>query len=323
MRRRAVLSGMIGALAAAASPVRASVAEARDLAQTFDQLHALLVLRGDQEVAALHRAGPGLDRAANVKSVSKTLLSLLLGIAIDRGALDGVDARVLPLLGLPAAGDARDTLTVGHLASLRGGLASTSGPGYGAWVSSDDWVRAALDQPLQGRPGGRFIYSTGSTHVLGAALSAATGRSLLDLARDWLGRPLGIDVAPWVRDPQGRYLGGNDMALSPRALGRIGRMVLQGGTWDGRRVVSQGWIETAWTPRARSPWSGDSYGYGWFLTRLDGAETAYARGYGGQVLAVVPERDLTIVVTSDPTRPARSGGYFGDVRRLLELAAAA
>ncbi|MGB3553154.1 MAG: serine hydrolase [Jannaschia sp.] len=322
MRRRAALGITLAALAA---PVvlRAQVADnARDRAAGLDQLHSLIVLRDGEEVLAEAFGGSGLDRVANVKSVSKTLLSLLVGIAIGRGIVPGTDAPLLPLLGRGPLGDARDRITVGDLLSLRGGLASTSGPNYGAWVSSRDWVDYVLQQPLEAEPGARFIYSTGTTHLLGAALARAANDNLLRIARDWLGAPLGIDFAPWVADPQGRYLGGNDMALSPRGLARIGRMALDRGAWDGRQVVPAEWFDRAWTPRGRSPWSGDGYGYGWFLTRIAGREAAYGRGYGGQILAVVPEAAMVIAITSDPNRPARSAGYFGDLRRLMDLAVA-
>ena len=310
---------MTGAALAAPSVAAAQGLDGvRERAAGFAQLHSLIVTQGAEEVVAEAFGGPGLDRIANVKSASKTILSLLVGIAIDRGVLPGVDAPVLPLLGRAPAGDARDRLTLADLLSMRGGLASTSGPNYGAWVSSRNWVDAALDRPLLGEPGARFVYSTGTTHLLGVALARAADASLLRLARDWLGAPLGIDFAPWVADPQGYYLGGNDMALSPRGLSRIGRMALAGGSWEGGRVVSEGWLDAAWTPRARSPFSGDRYGYGWFLTRLAGHDAAYARGYGGQILAVIPDRRATVTITSDPTLPARSGGYFGDLRGLMD-----
>ena len=315
-RRRLLLAAP--ALLALPRGLAAQEGGIEDAARALGQLHALTVSVRGEEAIALAPRGPGLDRIANVKSVSKTLVALLAGIAIDRGALDGIDQRVLPLLGRPPAGDARDRLTVGDLLSMRTGLESTSGPRYGAWIASPDWVEAALSAPLVGEPGGRFVYSTGGWHVLGAALSRATGRSLLDLARDWLGAPLGIDFAPWARDPQGRYLGGNEMALAPRALRRVGEMVLDGGQAGGRQVVPEAWIDASWEPRARSPWSGDAYGYGWFLTRFGGHPAAYGRGYGGQMLVVIPAREMAVAITSDPTLPARSGGYFSDLRRLVD-----
>ena len=262
--------------------------------------------------------GPGLDRTANVKSVSKTILALLTGIAINRGFLEGPDQRVLPLLGRPAAGDGRDDLTVAHLLSMQTGLQSTSGPNYGQWIASNNWVDYVLNQDLVGQPGGRFIYSTGPWHVLGAVLSRVTNRSLLDLVRSWIGEPLDIEFPAWVRDPQGRFLGGNEMAMSPRALARLGETVLAGGVHNGIEIVDPQWIETSLRPRGISPWSGDAYGFGWFLTDFAGRDAAYGRGYGGQLLVVVPDAQLSIAITSDPNRPARSAGYFGDLRTLVD-----
>jgi len=319
-RRTALLLG-VAALAAPAA-LRASPALDAVIAEAegLNQLHSFQILRDGVVVQAIAPRGPGLDRLANIKSVSKTLVALLTGIAIAEGAIPGPDARVLPLLGRPAAGDVRDDLTVGDLLSMRTGLPSTSGPRYGAWVQSGDWVSYVLDADPTGRPGTGFTYSTGGWHVLGAVLARATGQSLHALARSRLADPLDIALPRWDRDPQGRYLGGNQMALTPRGLARIGEMVRNGGRHDGRQIVPEAWIVTSWEPRARSPWSGDGYGYGWFLTRMGGARAAYGRGYGGQVLAVVPDRGLTMVITSDPTRPARTAGHFGDLMRLMRAA---
>lgn len=286
-------------------------------AGALDQLHALVIRRNGSTVFERAFAGPGLDAPANVKSVSKTLLALLTGVAIARGALPGPQMHVLPALGRPATGDARDEITVGDLLSMRAGLESTSGADYGAWVASPDWIDYVLTRDLVAEPGGRYIYSTGGWHLLGAVLAKATGRDLHSLAREWIADPLGIDIVPWQRDPQGNYLGGNQMALSPRALAKIGEMVLAEGRWNDAEVVPASWIATSFEPRGRSQWSGDRYGYGWFLTRIAGHSAAYGRGYGGQILAVVPDLDVTIAITSDPTRPARTAGYFGDLQSLM------
>ncbi|PWJ16213.1 serine hydrolase domain-containing protein [Jannaschia seohaensis] len=322
-RRTALFTGAAALAAPAALRASAALDAVAAEAAALDQLHSFQLVQGGAPLLSLAPRGPGLERIANVKSVSKTLLSLLTGIAVDRGHLSGPEVRVLPLLGRAPAGDARDALTVGHLLSMRTGLPSTSGPRYGAWVESRDWVSYVLDAEPEGRPGTGFTYSTGTWHVLGAVLARVTGRDLHALASDWLADPLDIALPRWDRDPQGFYLGGNQMAMTPRALARVGEMVRQGGRWQGRQVVPEAWIDASWEPRARSPWSGDSYGYGWFLTQLDGVRAAYGRGYGGQVLAVVPARGLTLAVTSDPNRPARSRGYFGDLKRLMAAAAEA
>ena len=294
----------------------------RSRAGGFDQLNSLIVMKNGEPLIEDRFRGPNLDRPANVKSVSKTIVATLLGIAIDKGAIRAVDAslgEVAPRL-IPAAADprARD-ITLEDLVTLRAGLERTSGPNYGQWVSSRNWVADALSRPFVAEPGGQMLYSTGSTHVLGAALAETSGRSLHALARDWIGRPLGIDIPPWTRDPQGFYMGGNEMALSPRAMARFGEMIRQGGTWNDQRIVSQGWIERSFTPVTRSPWSGLGYGYGWFTGEVRGTRYALARGYGGQVIAVAPDAGITVAITSDPTRPARSGGYFGDLMDLIEI----
>lgn len=274
---------------------------------------------GDEVFSEAFR-GPSLDRPAPVKSVSKTIVAALLGAAIDRGDIPSVDATLGDLApALIPAGAAPEVpgITVGQMATMRMGLERTSGPNYGAWIASPNWVEDALSRPLVDQPGGRMLYSTGSYHVLGAVLSEVTGASLLTLARDFLGQPLDIDIPPWTRDPQGRFLGGNEMALSPRAMLRFGEMVRRGGAWQGRQVLTEDWIDASFVPRTQSPFSGLGYGYGWFLGQIGGTRAALARGYGGQIIAVMPEREITIAITSDPTRPARSQGYFGDLLALM------
>jgi CubicO group peptidase (beta-lactamase class C family) len=285
-------------------------------AEQLDRTHSLLVVHRGEPLIEHVVTGPGLSTPASLKSLSKTIVSALAGIAIERGVVDGTDTALTELLDdrvPPDASEGVDEVTLGHALSLRAGLRSTSGRYYGAWVQSDDWVAHALTRPMIAEPGTRLIYSTGSTHLAGAALVEASGRSLLDLARNWLGEPLDIRIPEWMRDPQGVHFGGNQMRLSPRALARIGEAYRLGGVIDGRRVIPESWIEASWTPYSRSPWSGDLYGYGWFITDLAGTRTYYGRGYGGQALFVVPEAELTVVLISDPTPPS-NGGYFDRIK---------
>jgi CubicO group peptidase (beta-lactamase class C family) len=320
--RRAAIAMTAAAFAAPPAAARAldagALAEIARRAAALDQLRALVIVRDGETAFEQAFRGPPLDRPVNVKSVSKTLVAAVAGAAIDRGIVAGVDQPLTDFLTPPRGADPRVAeITLDHLLTMRAGLERTSGVNYGAWVESPDWVADALSRPFVDRPGGRFLYSTGSYHLLGAALALASGRSLLAMFRDWIAEPLGIEAPPWTRDPQGRYMGGNNMALSPRALARFGEMARRGGFWAGARVLSAGWIETSWVPRVRSPFSGHLYGYGWFLAEAGGRRIAYARGYGGQMIYVAPELALTVAVTSDPTRPARSGGHVGDLNALL------
>jgi CubicO group peptidase (beta-lactamase class C family) len=290
-------------------------------AEKLARLHALIVARDG--VVAVERVfrGPGLDVPVNVKSVSKSIVSALVGAAIDRGVLEGTGQPVAPAFRgrLPEAPDPRlSEVTVGHLLSMRAGLERTSGRNYGRWVQSPDWVRFVLARPFVDEPGGRMLYSTGNTHLLSALLTGATGRSTLSLAREWLGEPLGIDVPAWERDPQGVHLGGNNMTLSPRALLRFAELYRNGGVHEGRRVLPESWVRESWMPRARSPFSGDRYGYGWFVTDSCGRTAYYARGFGGQYVFVVPSLALSVVVTSDPHVHSRVGGYREALRTLVD-----
>lgn len=320
LTRRALTLGLGAGLALPAIlPTRAaSVDEVTQAATGLSQLHAILVQRGDDLLVATAPRGRGLSQPANIKSCSKSILALLLGTAIARGEVPGLSARlgdIAPDLIPANATKGVEDLTLEHLVTLRAGLASTSGSNYGAWVSSRNWVTQALRQPFVSAPGGRMIYSTGTTHILGAALSRATGESLLALTRSRLGAPLGIDIPPWTRDPQGFYFGGNEMALSPEAMLRVALMMRDGGQFNGQQVVGQDWVAASKQPRTRSAFSGLSYGYGWFRSQ---SGWVLARGYGGQIIASHDARDLVVAITSDPMLPARSQGHFGDLMSLLD-----
>jgi CubicO group peptidase (beta-lactamase class C family) len=297
------------------------VSQVLDAALQYGQLRTIIIAQGGEVLAERGYGGHSVAAPTNIKSASKSIISALVGIAIDQGILSGVDQKAAPLLkpDLPPAPDPRlSEITIGHLLSMQAGLERTSGANYGRWVSSSNWVRAALARPFVEEPGGSMLYSTGSTHLLSAILTRITGRSTLALARDWLGPLEGFSIANWERDPQGIYIGGNQMAMSPRSLLAFGELYRNGGkTADGRRVVSTNWIELSWQPRTRSRFTGDSYGYGWFLREIGGLNVRYAWGYGGQMLYVVPELDLTVVMTSDDASPAGRTGYRDDLHGLM------
>ncbi|QFT93129.1 beta-lactamase/D-alanine carboxypeptidase [Roseovarius sp. THAF9] len=319
--RRTVLAG---ATALAAWPAGAQPAAWRavaDAAGALDQCHAVVIHQHGAEMFVEAFRGPDIGTPVPIKSVSKTLVAALTGAALDRGEIPTMQATIgqlAPDLIPQDADPGVSEITVENLVTMQAGLERTSGPNYGEWVSSVNWVANALSRPFETKPGARMLYSTGSFHVLGAILSEVTGRSLLEQARDRLGDPLGISIPPWTTDPQGRYLGGNEMSLSLPAMIHCGEMYRRGGMWAETRVLSEDWVNRSFVPVTRSPWSGLRYGYGWFLGEAQGDKFALARGYGGQLICVVPGLGLTLAITSDSTRPARSIGYFGDLMNLIE-----
>ncbi len=289
-------------------------------AQELPRLRSLLVLRHGETLAE-HRfnGGPPLDQPVNIKSASKSVLSALIGIAIERGVFNGPDQTVLSVLraDAPADPDPRlERLTIDHLLSMRAGLERTSGAYYGRWVTSPNWVQYALSRPFTDDPGGSMLYSTGSSHLLSAMLTRASGRDTHALAHEWLAEPLDIRIPPWPRDPQGIYFGGNDMMMSPRALAQFGELYRNDGRIGPRQVVPASWIAESWSERTVSPWSGNDYGYGWFIGEARGYPLRFAWGYGGQMLYIVPDLALTVVMTSDASA-ARGGGHIDALHALL------
>jgi CubicO group peptidase (beta-lactamase class C family) len=288
-------------LSASPSPERLDTDGLRAAALEMPRLQSLLVSwRGE---LVLEHYGPGIrpTRLANVKSVSKSVISALVGIAIQRELIDGVGTKLTTWFPhLDAEPDHRKRhITVEDLLSMRSGLESTSSRNYGAWVRSRNWVQYALARPVVSEPGTSMEYSTGSSHVLSAILTRVTGRNTHQFADEALGKPLGFSLARWPRDPQGIYFGGNDMLMTPRQMVAFGELYLNGGRAGGREVVPAAWVETSCVPRGRSRYNPDQhYGYGWWTRRFAGHDSCFAWGFGGQYILVFRDLDLVVVTTS-------------------------
>lgn len=326
MKRRALI-GLIG-LAPFVLPARSRSAgleglpQLLDAANRFGGLKTVSVKVNGETVGERGFNGVSLGQSTNIKSASKSIISALVGMAIEKGVLEGVQQPVVSILksDLPARPDPRlERVTIGHLLSMQSGLERMSGPNYGRWVSSGNWVRAALAAPFVDEPGGGMLYSTASTHLLSAVLTRRSGRSTLALAREWFQPLAGFSIGGWERDPQGIYLGGNQMAMTPGSLLAFGELYRRKGiTASGVRLLSEEWIAQSWTPRTASVFNGDGYGYNWFLREMAGRKVAYAWGFGGQMLYIVPDRGLTVVMTSREDAPSARTGYRDSLHDLME-----
>ncbi len=301
------------------APAQAQAAEATNAlrfdaalnrAANLPRLHSLLVSHGGELVLEEYFNGADPARPANIKSVSKSVISALIGIAIAQGHLEGVDQPIADFFAEQLGADAGKTrITIEDLLTMQAGLETTSNRNYGAWVQSSNWVDFALNQPLHLVPGTVMEYSTGNTHLLSAILTSVTDLTTLEFARQTLAAPLGFRLLSWPRDPQGIYFGGNDMEMTPRQMLAFGELYLNDGRADGRQIVPAQWVQASLRPRTESRReAGRFYGYGWWIRRTAGLQTPYAWGFGGQFIVLVPELDLVVVTTSDstPTRDARS-----------------
>jgi CubicO group peptidase (beta-lactamase class C family) len=306
------------------TPDSAQLARAAERAARLPRLRSLLVSWNGTTSLERYYGGATAASPANIKSASKAIVSALVGIAIARGDIRGVEQTLGELL--PA--DTRDlepakrAITIEDLLTMRAGLQSTSFENYGAWVSSRNWVRDALRRPMVAARGaaGPMIYSTGSTHLLSAILVRATGMSTHDYADRHLFRPLSIRLRGWTTDPQGIHFGGNEMRLTAREMLAFGRLYLDSGVAPraGARVVAQRWVDSSWVSRTQSQWSGHSYGYGWWIRSSRGYRVYFAWGYGGQFIFVIPELRAVVVTTSDPNVRSREGGHIQEIYAILD-----
>jgi len=254
------------------------------------------------------------DRSANLKSVSKSIIATLVGIAIDHGYIDGVDTTIDQFFREDLGDSTKRRITIEDLLTMRSGIETTSNRNYGRWVQSRNWVRHVLTRPLVAEPGERMIYSTGSSHLLSAVITEASGMSTHRFANRYLGKPMGITVPSWTTDPQGIYFGGNEMSMTPRDMLAIGQMYLNCGRVGATQVVSEEWVHTSVMPHATRTRTPDrSYGYGWWVREIADYDSFYAWGYGGQFIYVVPELRLVTVMTSS----ANPGDGLRDHRRSL------
>ena len=291
--------------------------EARFATPGYRQLRSVLVLADGRTVLERYYQGEQSDYH-HVWSVTKSVMSTLIGIAIAQGKLQGVEQTLVELLPAYASdmSPAVAGTTCEQVLTMTGGFGAD--PGELPRVVSD-WVGEILSEPLSA-PGGRFHYANGGSHLLSAILVQATGMSTLDYARQVLFDPLGIPSTPayeptatgedwesfdesfeaadfaWAVDPPGVHTGMWGLRLRAQDLARIGLMYLGNGQWQGRQVVPEGWVREA--TGAQVDTGGGyttSYGYQWWVTTADGAPAYAALGTAGQVLAVVPDRDLVVV----------------------------
>jgi CubicO group peptidase (beta-lactamase class C family) len=323
LRIALTIGAWLGAVATAGVLNRGSsqqdFSSARHAAAALPQMHSLLISHQGRLLLEYYAPGYGATRPANIKSASKSIISTLVGIAIERKLIGGVRepiARWFPELRKDA--DTRKhAITIEDLLTMRSGLESTSGEQYGSWVSSRNWVRYALERPMVSDPGTSMEYSTGTSHILSAILTRASRKSTHQFATEVLAKPLGISLARWPRDPQGIYFGGNDMLLTPRQMLAFGELYLNRGRVGRRQVVPAPWVDTSCVSRTRSRWDQDrEYGYGWWIQDVGGHRACFAWGFGGQYIFVFRDVELVVAVTSSTTVSDERWGYR---RRLFDF----
>ncbi len=294
--------------------------EIRAGAKAIGSVRSLLIQQNGDRILEQYYYGMQPERKMNIKSASKSIMALLVGIAIEKGLIESVNDPIykyLPEYFENISNSEKRNITIRHLLIMQSGLETTSFSNYGAWVISDDWVEYALEQPMVKRPGGKWAYSTGSTHLLSAIITEASGMSTRAFANRYLFGPMNIEPGGWERGPQGYYMGGNQLWLSSEAMMKIGQMVLNGGTWMEKRIVPKLWLEKSLQTYGRSSYNPYNYGYGWWNRMVAGHKVYFAWGYGGQYIFIIPDLDSVVVVLSSLKTATQQRDYQEPVFQIL------
>ncbi|HKY22965.1 MAG TPA: serine hydrolase [Vicinamibacterales bacterium] len=284
-------------------------ARARDL-----NIHSLLMIRNGVLVLDAYFYPFTRDLRHDVASVTKSVVSVLTGIAVKDGSLRDVDQTIVSVLrpGAPARSASRNAnVRIRDLLSMQSGFrcgVNAGEPELRDMTASPDWIRYALDLPVTEDPATRFRYCSPNFHLLSAAITAGTGRRTLDYARERLFAPLGITDVYWPVDPQGINHGWGDLQLRPRDMAKLGLLMLRNGRWADRQVVDAAWVERSRTAAAKVSHNED-YGAGWWVSKT--VPTLFeANGRGGQRISVVPGKDVVVVMTGGGFEPGDIGRYL-------------
>jgi CubicO group peptidase (beta-lactamase class C family) len=281
------------------------------LADMFNQIqasgyniHSVVIVRHGKLVAEAYRVPNDASTIHQLMSCTKSFISALVGIAIDQGAIQSIDQRVLDFFPdrTPAnLDDAKRGMTLRDLLTMSSGFDWQGGmleePSIDQLYFSPDWVQFMLDLPLSDAPGSRFVYNSGGSHLLSAIVQQATGQTAEELARTDVFAPLGITSWHWEADPQGISTGYAGLWLAPRDMAKFGYLYLHGGQWDGQQIVPAQWVadSTREPIKAGGSWLSDGYGYQWWV---DAKGYYMALGFGGQYIVVIPDRDMVVTFTS-------------------------
>lgn len=314
-----------------------AVVVARNSKLVFEQY-----FRGDEEIPdrwlghSVETIAFDADTLHNMKSVSKSVASLAFGIALDRGLIRGLDVPIFDFF--PELTDLRsaekDRIQLVHALTMSMGLKwEEATPATGDFANDEarmnmagDPCRYVLSLPVTAPAGQRFFYNTGTLSLISGIVHKATGMPLDEFAREALFEPLGIK-AEWAR-VRGETDAGGGLRMRPRDMAKIGQLVLAGGCWNSRQIVSKAWIDASTSFKIKAT-DNQSYGYLWWLGRVrvndEMIDWVGALGRGGQSIRIVPARDLVVAVTAgyyDDYSPHAfhvQFGVFRDVVRAIPL----
>ncbi len=306
---------------------------------SYKNMHGIVLVRDGKLV--VEEYFPGHDSAGNpvafdrdtlheMHSATKSVNALLIGIAIDQGLIHGVDEKIaafFPEYAAVFADKGKAAIRLKDCLSMTAGLAWDESLPYTdprndhvAMNASPDPIRYVLERPLVSKPGSKFVYSSGITIVLGEIIHKASGLRADEFAERHLFAPLGIRDYHWQRYANQLVQTGGGLSLRPRDMAKIGLLVLNGGRWRGKQVVSEAWVRESIRQQAPDL----AYGYQWWLLGDSPRPAAAygALGRGGQLIVIIPELTMVAVFTGWNDDPLFGTPPFDMLKRYILPAAA-
>jgi CubicO group peptidase (beta-lactamase class C family) len=271
-----------------------------------EKILTCLIYQEDQIIFQYFKNKKIVSKRSHLHSVTKSVLSLLIGIAIDKGDISGVQTPLSHYF--PHVEPCKKEITIENLLTMTPGY---EWPEFGSWggrpfpmMNTKNWVKFILEQKMETLPGERMSYNSGSSHLLSAILQKATNGKTSAYAETYLFKPLGITDYRWYEDAKGISIGGFGLCLKPADVLKIGMLMMQSGVWFKKPIISEKWISSSTTAKYHTYDHIGSYGYHWWVL-VDEIRKPYepniffAMGFGGQYIIVCPVHKLVVVFISE------------------------
>lgn len=283
----------------------------KEEAPISDGIYSILVSKNNQIVFEEYYNGKTAENASNIQSLTKGLLSILIGIAIDKKFIKSEEETIhtyLPEEFKNLKDKRKESITIKDILNQTSGLSWKGFLEHQNWITSKNPIAFVLQKDLENTPGEKYNYNTGATHLLSAIISKSTGQTTLEFAKEHLFIPLGITKVNWEKRNDGNYDGGGlGLEMKPKDLIKLGQLLDNNGYYNSTEIVSKQWVEKLLDVDKKLPtdWglNNSKHGFCWYQAQLNGDRMEYGMGYGGQFILIVANKNLVIVATHNHDTP--------------------